>query len=317
MPSIDLTQIKVFLAAAEENNFSAAAKRLHMSQSAVSQNIQSLERNYNIELFIRNGRTVHLSEAGHKLLPIARETINTARLLEDTMLSTNETIGGELSIGCSTSAGRYLIPSLLSMFQEEYPNVRALVRIMSRDNIAEGLIHESIPIGLASCKIEHHELECIPMFEDKIILIASSGHPWAVSRKAMPADLLDQRFILRETSSGTNVALSEGLKPHGITQDMLNIVMTLGSAEAIEMAVERSMNIAFVSEMVAARGLAMGRIIKVDVEGLDLRRMVYMARRVGYPFTRAQSLFWNFAQAMRDKLNTDIWQSLTSFEPVP
>ena len=74
-----------------------------------------------------------------------------------------------------------------------------------------------------------------------------------------------------------------------------------------------SNSIAFVSEMVAARGLAMGRVKKVEIEGLDLRRTVYMARNIHRPFTRAQSLFWDFAQSQYKNLNTDIWQSLVNF----
>ena len=314
MPTLDISQIKVFLAAAEENNFSAAAKRLNMSQSAVSQSIHSIERIYNVELFIRNGRNVSLSEAGENLVPIAREALNSVRLFEDTMINANATVGGELTIGCSTAAGRYLIPTLLSMFQTKYSSVRSTVKIMSRESVAERLVNESIPIGLASCNFEHRELDCVPMFEDKLTLVVSSHHPWAKSGKALPADLLDQRLITREESSGTRVTVMEGLKPHGITQDMLNVVMTLGSAEAIGMAVERGVGIAFVSEMIAARGIAMGRLARVDVEGLDLRRTVYMARRIGDPFTKSQTLFWEYAQNMRDKLNTDIWQSLTTFE---
>ena len=97
---------------------------------------------------------------------------------------------------------------------------------------------------------------------------------------------------------------------------MLNVVMELGSANAIEMAVERGVGIAFVSEMIAARGLAFGRVKKVEMQGMDLRRTVYIARHINHPFTRAQNLFWEFVQEQREHLNTEIWNSLTQFEPV-
>jgi len=89
--------------------------------------------------------------------------------------------------------------------------------------------------------------------------------------------------------------------------------MELGNPEAIEMAVERGVGIAFVSEMIAARGLAVGRVKKVELQGMDLHRIVHMARHVNYPFTRAQNLFWEFAKAQHDKLNTEIWDSLVNF----
>jgi DNA-binding transcriptional LysR family regulator len=113
--------------------------------------------------------------------------------------------------------------------------------------------------------------------------------------------------------SGTCETVMQGLKSYGITPDMLNVTMELGNPEAIEMAVERGVGIAFVSEMIAARGLALGRIKKVELQGMDLHRTVHMARHVNYPFTRAQNLFWEFARAQHDKLNTEIWDSLVNF----
>ncbi|MCL4268340.1 MAG: LysR family transcriptional regulator [Anaerolineales bacterium] len=313
---IELSTLRVFLAAAEEKNFSKAAKRLHLSQSAVSQNIQAMERAYDVELFVRHGRSVELSEAGDTLLPIVRDVLRSARLMEDSLHNIKHEVGGELLIACSTSAGKYLMPSLLSMFQEKYPGVHPRVKVMSRESVYERLLSQKIPMGVSSKLLEHRDLECQPLFEDRIFLIVPTNHPWADYGQATPDDLVGQRIILREEVSGTCETILQGLKKYGVTPDMLNVVMELGNPEAIEMAVERGVGIAFVSEMVAARGLAFGRIKKVEVPDLDLRRMVYVARHVNYPFTRAQTLFWEFAQNQRENLNTEIWNSLTTFESV-
>ncbi|MCK6585449.1 MAG: LysR family transcriptional regulator [Anaerolineales bacterium] len=311
---VELSNLRVFLVAAEELNFSKAAKRLNMSQSAVSQNIQAMERAYNTELFIRGGRSVELSEAGHTILPLVREVLLAARLLEDGLQDINNQIGGELLIGCSTSAGRYLLPILLSEFRQDYPAVCPRVKVMSRDLVAERLNARIIPIGVASKLIEHREIESVPLFEDRIILIVYPSHPWANYGHALPSDLVDQPLIKCDETSGTCETVLEGLKHYQITVDNLNVVMELGSLEAVEMAVERGVGIAFVSEMIAARGLALGRVKKVEVEGLDLRRKIYMARHIGFLFTRAQSLFWEFAKSQYDKINNEIWKSLVNFE---
>lgn len=311
---VELSTLRVFLAAAEERNFSQAARRLNLSQSAVSQNIQSLEQAYGVELFLRRGRSVALSEAGESILPLARDVLRAARLLEDSLHNVHShEVGGELLIGCSTSAGKYLMPALLSMFQQEYPAVHPRVKIMSRDNIFERLLQQTIPMGASSKLFEHREIDCQPLFEDRIILIVPAEHPWAKFGRATPDDLLDQRLILREELSGTCETVMQGLRAYGITPDMLNVTMELGNPEAIEMAVERGVGIAFVSEMVAARGLALGRVKKVEVQGLNLYRTVYISRHVNHPFTRAQTLFWDFAQTQREKLNTEIWDSLVNF----
>lgn len=315
---VELSTLRVFLAAAEERNFSQAARRLNMSQSAVSQNIQAMEQAYNVELFLRRGRSVALSEAGETVLPLAREVLRSARLLEDSLQNIHaHEVGGDLLIGCSTSAGKYLMPALLSMFQQEYPAVHPRVKIMSRDGIFERLVNQTIPMGASSKVFEHRDIDCQPLFEDRVILIVPASHPWAGMGSVVPADLLDQKIIMREEISGTCETVMQGLRAYGITPDMLNVAMELGNPEAIEMAVERGVGIAFVSEMVAARGLAFGRVKKVELQGLDLHRTVYISRNVHYPFTRAQSLFWDFAQTQREKLNSEIWDSLVNFATNP
>lgn len=311
---VELSNLRVFLVAAEELNFSKAAKRLHMSQSAVSQNIQAMERAYGTELFIRGGRSVELSEAGQTILPMVREVLLAARLLEDGLQEMNNQVGGELLIGCSTSAGRYLLPILLSEFQRGYPAVHPRVKVLSRESVVERLINRMIPIGVASKLIEHRDIVSVPFFEDRIILVVHPQHPWANYGHALPADLIDQPLIKCEEMTGTCETVMEGLKQYQITVDNLNVVMELGSMEAVAMSVERSVGIAFVSEMVAARGLALGLVKKVEVEGLDLRRKIYMARHIGFPFTRAQSLFWDFVKSQYEKINNELWDSLVNFE---
>jgi DNA-binding transcriptional LysR family regulator len=310
---VELSTMRVFLAAAEEKNFSQAARRLNMSQSAVSQNIQSMEQAYNVELFQRHGRSVSLSETGEALLPMVREVLRAARLLDDSIQDIKKEIGGDLLIGCSTSAGKYFMPALLSMFQKNYPAVHPRVKVMGREGVYERLLNQVIPFGVSSKHFDHRDLECMPLFEDRIYMIVPVNHPWAAYGQALPDDLLDQKIILREEVSGTCETVMQALKPYGITPDMLNVTMELGNSEAIEMAVERGVGIAFVSEMVAARGLAFGRIKKIELRGVDLRRKIHMARNVHHPFTRAQNLFWDFAKSQDDKLNTEIWESMVNF----
>jgi DNA-binding transcriptional LysR family regulator len=309
---INLSELRVFVTAAEEGNFSRAAERLQLSQSAISQNIQAIERTYGIELFVRRGRSVELSEAGQAILPLAREVLHSSSKFEDAIQNVNKEISGDLLIGCSTSAGRYILPSLLSLFQKQFPLVKSRVKALSREIVLDQLLSEMIPLGVTSCKFEHHDLISEPLFEDKVILIVYSSHPWAMKGKANPADIVSQPIIMREESSGTRETVLDGLKTCGITLDRLNVVMELGNAEAIELAVERGMGIAFVSEMMAARGLSLGLVKKVDLDGLELQRNVFMTKRLNYPSTRAQDKFWTFAKEQRQKLNTEIWNSLTT-----
>jgi DNA-binding transcriptional LysR family regulator len=129
-----------------------------------------------------------------------------------------------------------------------------------------------------------------------VILIAPTTHPWADYRRIYPDDLLDEPMLLREESSGTLEVLKNGLLEHDITLDMLKVAMGLGNEEAIEIAVEEGIGVAFISRLAAKRGLELERIVEVEVQGMQLFRKIYLARNQRFPATRAQSEFWDFVQ---------------------
>ncbi len=303
---VQISELKVFVIAAEESSFSRAAERLHLSQSAVSQNIQALGREFGVELFERRGRSVRLTEGGQALLPMAQEVVSAITRMGEVMNGLEGKVAGDLIVGCSTTSGKYLLPNLVAAFRNAHPLVRVGIKILSRDEVINRLIDERLALGVVSHQAEHRDLEYIPFFEDRVILIVPANHRWANFGRALPADLVDEPMIMREERAGTTQVLSEGLAQHGITLDMLDSIMEIGNAEAIEMAVEEGIGIAFVSELAAARGLALGRIKKVEVEGLDLRRTIYLARNVSHPLTRAQERFWMFVVDRSGDFTTEI-----------
>jgi DNA-binding transcriptional LysR family regulator len=259
---------------------------------------------------------VRLTEAGQALLPMAQEAVSTIQRMSEVMNRLEGEVAGELVIGCSTTSGKYLLPSLVAEFRRVYPLVRVGIKILSRDEVITRLIDERLALGVASQKIEQRDLEYIPFFEDRVILIVPAQHRWSKFGRALPADLTDEPMIIREERAGTSQVLSEGLARHGITIDTLNPIMEIGNAEAIEMAVEEGIGIAFVSELAAARGLALGRVCKVEVEGLDLRRTIFLARNVRQPLTRAQERFWTFVADRHTEFSDKIWKMTNELHPV-
>jgi DNA-binding transcriptional LysR family regulator len=309
---INIPELRVFVIAAEELNFSRAAQRLHLSQSAVSQNIQSIEKAYGVELFVRHGRSVQLSEVGQTILPMAREVLNSAHLLEDTLTNNNGEVSGDLTIGCATTSGRYFIPSLLAAFQHTFPRVRTRVSLMKRAAVIERILDQTINLGVVGRVVDHREIECQPLYEDRIILIVPSNHPWAKLERVYPVDVLEQPFISRENSSGTHEMLFEMMRQHGVDPDNLNVVSELGDAEAVEMAVEKGIGITFISELMAARSLVLGRVKKVAVEGFNVTQKIYLCRRAAATFTHAETEFWEFAQSQREELAKELLHNLAN-----
>jgi DNA-binding transcriptional LysR family regulator len=291
---LNLDTLKVFLAVAEHGSFSEAGRQLHLSQPAVSQSIQGLERQLSVQLFIRHGRTAQLTEGGQMLVSMARELLTSAQRMEQTMLSLQGEVIGEMWIGCSTASGKYLLPGMIAHFRREFPQVRINVLVTSRESVINKLLNGDVSLGVSSKQIEHYDLEYQNFFKDDVILIVPANHRWAQYRKIYPDDLLDEPMILREELAGTREVLVDGLLKCDISPDMLNIAIVLGNAEAIEMAVEEDLGIAFVSRLAAARGMELGRVVEVEVEGMNLMRNIYLVRNRKQPLTRAQVEFWQF-----------------------
>jgi DNA-binding transcriptional LysR family regulator len=290
----NINDLAVFLLACETKNFSQAGRQLHLSQPAISQIINNLEKHFETKLFIRQGRSIYLTEIGQALRPLALELVSAARRMDETIFSLQGEVVGEFEIGCSTASGKYLLPNLIARFRKLHSLVRINVLVSSRRSVINKLISGEVAMGISSRKIDHRELEYQDFFTDEVILIAPADHPWADYRRIYPDDLLDEPMLLREETAGTLEVLKNGLLEHDITFDMLKIAMGLGNAEAIEIAVEEGIGVAFISRLAATRGMELGRIVEVEVEGMKLFRKIYLARNQRFPSTRAQSEFWNF-----------------------
>ncbi len=295
---LNIHELNVFIEAALAQNFSVAARRLYLSQPAVSLHISNLEKQLGLELFRRNGRSIQLSAAGQALLPLAQEAMRQVKHIEETMWSLKGVLIGELSIACSTTVGKYVLPRLVAGFRRKHPDVRVTVNIMSRRAAIDWLLSCRADMAVVSARLNHGaELEYRDFLEDDIILIAPPDHPWADGRTVAPADLLTVPFILREPSAGTYELLLEGLNQHGLDIGQLPVALTLANAEAIEMSVEAGIGVAFVSRMAASRGLALGKVVHVPVADMPLTRRIYMVRNVRHAITPLEQAFWSFVFA--------------------
>jgi DNA-binding transcriptional LysR family regulator len=246
---------------------------------------------------------------------MAREVLNATRLLEDALVNVKGDVAGELTIGCATTSGRYFIPNLLARFQRDFPNVRTRVSLMSRQAVITGLAEQTLQLGVVGRCVDHRDLECQPVLEDRVILIVPVEHPWASLDQIKPEAVLDEPFISREHSSGTYEVLFDNLRRVGIDPDNLNVVMELGDAEAVQMAVEQGVGITFISEMMAARSLALGRVKKVKVEGFNISQPIYLARHISNVFTCAETKLWEYVEQHREELTAELLFNLADVTP--
>jgi DNA-binding transcriptional LysR family regulator len=293
---LNLVELRTFSTAAETENFSEAARRLGITQPSVSMQIRSLEKALGAQLFERSGRTVRLTDVGRTLVPLARDLVERSIRVEESIASLEGEVIGVLTIGCTTAAGKYVVPRLLAGLRAHHPRVEVVCHVTTRRHALDLLRDGEAQIAITSLKEPAKDIEYRPFATDRIVLITPPDHPWALGGGPItPRDLAGGQFIRREEGSGTLSAVKEALAWHDLSLDHLPTVMTLGNSEAIWMAVAEGLGVAFVSSMVAAPPAAMGSVAVVEVAGLQLTRTLYMVRDVARPASRAQSAFWDHA----------------------
>jgi len=300
---VDINQLEIFLRSAETLNFSETAKQLHISQPTISHHIKALEQEMQVILFIRTNSGLQLTEAGRLLLPWAHRLVHDVNSMQAMMSSINEEVVGELRMACSTTAGKYVLPQLAARFCQHFPGVKVRILSCTPENVTLNLLEGEAHIGVLSREVVAPGLESQEFFHDTIVLVVPSNHRWAFRKVIEASELLEEPLILREETAGTrHVVLSE-LAKYDITLDDLNGFMELGNAEAIVRTVAAGYGIGFVSKLATACPLARGNVVELAVEGLNLQRTIYMARKAISNPHRPRDVFWGF---IHDPENADL-----------
>ena len=308
---LNLHQLSVFVTAAETLNFTVTARRMHMTQSSVSQIIKTLEGQLEVDLFKRKARKVTLTDAGAVLLPMARDIVEGSIRAAERMELMKQEVHGHLVVGCNTAPGKYVLPVLLAKFNEVYPLVRFTCRVLPQNQaltkLAEGEIHFAFT---NAGDMDQGRTEIQVYMREPLVLIAPEGHPWYRRDQIEPEELYDGRFIMREPGSGTFENVKRGLGEIGIDIGDLKIFMEMGTSEAIALAVQQGLGVGFVSEMIV-RKICGGRVRPVKVRGVNILQNIYFGRQTVHPASSAQVAFWNFIRG----LDTSIFSAEQSLFP--
>lgn len=302
---IDLLRLEAFVHAAENRSFSQAAKQLNLTQPTISHHIKTLETEMGLSLFERSGHNLQLTEAGWALLPWARKLLRQAKELQDFTDSFQSEIYGHLRIACSTTTGKYILPLLAARFRERYPGIRVSILACTQPHVVPELLGGEANLGVVSFELCGQGLECQQFFLDHISLIVPGNHRWASRQSIDPSELLEERIILREETSGTRRVLLNELAKHDISLDNLQVFMELGNAEAIVHTVASGFGVAFVSKLAAECCVRQSKVVDIPVIGLDMQRKIFMVRRDIDSPNRAQEVFWSF---VHDPSNQDLLQ---------
>jgi len=272
-----LDQLRILKAIASEGSFKRAADSLYVSQPAVSLQVQNLERQLDVPLFDRGGRRAQLTEAGHLLLGYGDQILSlcqeTCRALEDLQ----NLQGGTLIVGASQTTGTYLLPRMIGMFRQKYPDVAVQLHVHSTRRIAWSVANGQIDLAIVGGEIPTElveALDIVPYAEDELALILPPSHPMVQQETIQKEDLYKLQFISLDSQSTIRKVIDHVLSRCGIDTRRLKIEMELNSIEAIKNAVQSGLGAAFVSVSAIEKELLMGVLHKSQMEEVVVTRVL-------------------------------------------
>jgi len=265
-------KLRVFCAVAETKSFSKASEVIHLTQPAVSLQIQAMEELYETRLFDRSGNSINLTPAGEILYKRAKEILALYAEAQHNISEITGAIKGSLSIGASSTIGNYLLPHIIAAFKKKVPQVNISLVVSNTKTITERLNAGEIDIALVEGDVSKQRFSVETLLSDELVVIMSPAHPWADRRNVPAIDLAKEPIIMREEGSGTRQIILKYLEEHGIKLDQLKIALVMGSTEAIKGAVEEGLGVSIVSAWAARKNLKQGLIKTTTFKDLKFHR---------------------------------------------
>ncbi|MBP1313772.1 LysR substrate-binding domain-containing protein [Herbaspirillum huttiense F1] len=261
------SQLRAFLAVARHRGFSAAARALGVSQPTLTTQVQSLEREHNVELFFRRGRRVDLSETAQRLLPIAQNIAELELDALNLLVNSGALHVGHLRIG---AVGPFHVIEMVDAYRARYPQVELSIKLGNSAQSLADLENYVTDVAVLASFTDDARFHALPYADHAVVLFAHRSHPFYQREAVSLAELDQQPMLMREQGSTTRLALEKAMQQAGASP---RIVMEIGSREALREAVARGLGLGAVSE---AEFIADERFRMVRIEGDPVSTHTYV-----------------------------------------
>jgi DNA-binding transcriptional LysR family regulator len=272
---MNIEYLKTFQEIVRLGSFSEVAKKLGISQPAVTFQVQKLEQELGARLIDRSQRTITLTPAGKRLLNFAEAVGGERENLRHDLEQLRDDVSGELLIAASTIPGEYLLPTLLAKFKQRYPAVKIQLGVSDSLTVIGKVSDNTYEVGFCGIAPEDKNIASFKIASDEIVLIVSPGHPFAGKREVAAEELASEPFIFREATSGTQRSLEKLQGVAGLDVKQWTPHLVLGSTQSVVAAVAAGAGIALVSNLAIKQCTAQGVVQQVNVKGLRLTRDFY------------------------------------------
>jgi LysR family transcriptional regulator, low CO2-responsive transcriptional regulator len=259
--AIVFTHLRSFHAVAENRGFTAAANALHISQPTVTTQVKELEERYGVELLLRLGRRVELTETGAALFDISRRIMKLHEEADELLLSSGKLTTGQLRIA---AVGPFHATEMVARFLAQYPSIKVSMLLGNSDQTLARILELEADVAILAHVVEDSRVHSVPFSTHEVVVFVNADHPWHGRKHVSIAELGEQPLILRETGSTTRRAFEAAAEKAGVT---IKPFLEIGSREGVWKAVERGLGIGVVAdfEFVAHPRLDTIRIADADI----------------------------------------------------
>ncbi|MCL1098298.1 LysR substrate-binding domain-containing protein [Shewanella gelidii] len=263
-----LKQLAVFDAVASFESVSAAAKKLSMTQSAVSMSLSQLESLLGRPLFTRQGNRLTLSHWGSWLRPRARRLLQDAQQIE-LGLHDQQLISGVFQLCSSQTAAEHLLPDLISKIDNDFPELRIELMVENTDHVIEGILNYDYELGIIEGRSDDSRIHQENWVDDHLVIVAAPHHPYANYEEVNLAQLEQAKWVLREQGAGTRRIFDGAL--HGLIEN-INVWKEYEQVPVLKSMVKHGPYIGSLPFLDVEKDVAAGTLVILPTPQLDMKR---------------------------------------------
>jgi LysR family transcriptional regulator, transcriptional activator of the cysJI operon len=266
---MQIESLKVFCDLAETESFTKAAQINQVTQSAVSQQISSLEKQFKSLLIERSKKKFRLTREGQVLYEYSKQIIQTYDSLHCKLQEIKDIISGTIRIATIYSIGLHDLPPYIKKFLKSYPTVNVHVEYRRSNQVYEDVLGNVVDMGLVAYPTKDSKLEIVPLRRDRLVLICHPQNPFAKAKAVKLSDLANQKFIGFEPDIPTRKAIDKILKEYSVN---VQVVMEFDNIETVKRAVEIDAGIAIVPQSTIVQEIAKQTLAQVPFENAEFFR---------------------------------------------
>lgn len=287
---MQIESLKVFCDLAETESFTKAAQINSVTQSAVSQQISSLERQFKSLLIERSKKKFRLTREGQVLYDYSKQIIQTYDGLHSKLQEIKDIISGTIRVATIYSIGLHDLPPYIKRFLKDYPTVHVHVEYRRANQVYEDVFSNVVDLGLVAYPTKDAKLEIVSLRKDPLVLICHPQHPFAKQKSIKLKAIADQKFIGFEPDIPTRKAIDKVLKDQSVD---VKTVMEFDNIETVKRAVEIDAGVSIVPLGTIGQEISKQTLAAVAIEDAELFRPLAAIYKKGKVLSPAMKQFIN------------------------